>query len=352
MRRARNPSWSFVVMRGADKSVKQFSVSRRSVVVAPVAAVLAVTGCVVGLQMKAAYELRSLENRLETQSAQYAQAMEGKDSTITEKDHAIAALQQELEELMHQAQALKEKMTELNELELKLKAFIEKYGSSVNIDLEDSEAGTNTGYQRTTAPRVQTLSASSTRMNKEAAVTPYFRDAVQIASYAQDTSLDLKELSLMVDAMEQSMAQTLRQAQHKRRTVDAFPSKWPTVSKRLTSGFGYRKDPFTGSIKFHAGIDIQGKSGDTVFSAADGVISDTGYDRWLGHYIIIDHLTDLQSVYMHLKQIDARIGDEVVKGERIGLLGSSGRSTGPHLHFQIMQKNEPVNPLEYIAHRS
>ncbi|MFD0961818.1 peptidoglycan DD-metalloendopeptidase family protein [Paenibacillus chungangensis] len=349
MRRARNSTWSFVVMRGADKAVKQFAVSRRSVIAVPVAAVLAVSGCVISLQMKAAYELRSLETRLEAQSAQYAKAMEGRDSTIKEKDHAIAALQQELEELMRQAQTLKKKMDELTELELKLKTFIEKYGSSVNIQQGYSIAEPEVRLQTTAAPRVQTLSATR---SDGAAALPYTRDAVQMASYAQDTSLDLVELSRMVDAMEQSMVQTLRQAQHKRETVDAIPSKWPTASKQLTSGFGYRKDPITGSIKFHAGIDIQGKSGDTVFSAADGVVSDTGYDRWLGYYIIIDHLNELQSAYMHLKQIDARVGEEVVKGERIGLLGSSGRSTGPHLHFQIMQTNEPVNPLKYTAHRS
>nr|WP_232243046.1 M23 family metallopeptidase [Paenibacillus sp. GSMTC-2017] len=135
-------------------------------------------------------------------------------------------------------------------------------------------------------------------------------------------------------------------------TIDAIPSHWPTRSKQLTSSFGYRKDPFTGRATFHAGIDISGDSGDAVFSAADGTVNEVGFDSQLGNYVIIEHLGGLQTAYMHLKKIDAREGDIVVRGEKIGQLGSSGRSTGPHLHFQIMQKNEPVNPLKYLAQHS
>lgn len=346
MKRARNQAWSFVVMRGADKTVKQFSVSKRSVVAAPVAAAIAVTGTIAGLQLKAAYELKQLEDELASQSAQFTQTITGMDQVITGKDEAIVSLQQEIQELSRQAQDMKNKMNELGELENKLKLFIEKYGSS---DI-DTTAGVPVDK---TEGYVQTLSARSLDSNAEFYATPQSPNhMMQIASLAQHTSLDFQSLSDMVDSMEQSMEQTLKKAQNRRATVDAYPNFWPTRSKRLTSGFGYRKDPFTGRATFHAGIDIDGETGDAVFSAADGTVIDTGYDSRLGNFVVIDHLGGLQTAYYHLKRIDAKAGDDVVRGEKIGQIGSTGRSTGPHLHFQIMQKSEPVNPLKYLAQHS
>ncbi|WP_147384511.1 M23 family metallopeptidase [Paenibacillus sp. 1011MAR3C5] len=348
MKRARRPTWSFVVMRGADKTVKQFSVSKRSVVVAPVAAAIAVTGAIAGLQLKAAYELRHLEDQLSSQSAQFTQTITGMDQVIAGKDEAIVSLQQEILELSRQAQEMKTKMSELDELENKLKLFIEKYGGSV-IDTTSAEPAAGSG--KPVGGIVQTLANRSTKQQTPSYIASP-GSTMQIAMLAQHTSLDFQALSEMVDAMEASMEQTLIKAQHKRATVDAYPSFWPARSKKLTSGFGYRMDPFTGRATFHAGIDIDGEIGDVVFSAADGTVSDTGYDARLGNYVVIDHLGDLQTTYMHLKRIDAKVGDDVVRGEKIGLIGNTGRSTGPHLHFQIMQRNEPVNPLKFLAKHS
>lgn len=344
MKRTRTPTWSFVVMRGADKTVKQFSVSKRSVVAAPVAAAIAVTGTIAGLQIKAAYELKHLEDELSSQSAQFTQTITGMDKVIAGKDEAIVSLQQELLELSRQAQEMKVKMEELNELESKLKLFIEKYGGSI-VDTTSAPSSDKA------EGAVQTLSVRSAESN----VNPQIASPVpmmQIASLAQNASLDFQTLNEMVDSMEASMEQTLKKAENKRMTVDAYPNHWPTRSKKLTSGFGYRKDPFTGRVAFHAGIDINGESGDAVFSAADGTVSDTGYDSRYGNFVVIDHLGGLQTVYMHLSKIEAKTGEVVVRGEKIGLLGSTGRSTGPHLHFQIMQKSEPVNPLKYLAQHS
>lgn len=341
MTRARKPTWSFVVMRGADKTVKQFSVSKRSVVAAPMAAVLAVSGCVAGLQMKAAYELKQLEEELSNQSSAFTQTTAGMDAVIAGKDEAIVTLQRELLALSRQTEEMKNKMKELGELEARLKTFIEKYGSST-MDTT-STPSTRSG------PAFRTLSGET---RSSAVYSPAPQHTAQIASLAQQTTLDLQALSLMVDSMETSMEQTLRLAQNKRKTVDAYPSYWPTRSKQLTSGFGYRRDPFTGRAAFHAGIDIDGRKGDAVFSAADGTVTEVGYDSQYGNYVIIKHLGDLQTAYMHLERSDAREGDLVVRGEKIGQLGSSGRSTGPHLHFQIMQRSEPVNPLKYLASKT
>lgn len=327
MKRARKPLWSLVVMRGADKNVTQFHVSKRSVVAAPAAAVLAVSGCIAGLQIKSAYELDELEDQLSQQTAQFTQ-------TVSSKEEAIVSLQQEIVRLSRQAQDMQTRVNDLQELENKLKQFIEKYGSVVTPSSTDSSS-------LSSKAQVNSLSADYSS-------PPTSQQTKQLAAMARKSSLDLQALSSMVDSMEQTMEQSLKQAIARKAEMDAIPSGWPTTSRQMTSGFGYRKDPFTGRATFHAGVDISGKLGDPVFSAADGDVLETGYSSSEGNYIIIDHHNGLKSVYMHLKHIEAQEGDTVVRGEKIGLLGSSGRSTGPHLHFQIVQKEEAVNPLKYL----
>jgi murein DD-endopeptidase MepM/ murein hydrolase activator NlpD len=371
-------------MRGADKTTKQFSVSKRSVVAMPLAAILAVTGTIAGLQIKAALELETLEQELADQSAYFTTRMTGLNGVVDTKDEEIAMLKQEILDLSRQSQEMRKKVEELQVLEQKLKLFIETYGGSIpSIDEQNStndsadsanSESSRTGYgsrantivplamssrfaQASASPRAALASSKDeSSMHGEASLKaglPSQTDASlhQMASLARQTGVDLASLGEMVDAMEISMAQTLMQAQRKRAAVDAYPSYWPTSSRQLTSGFGYRKDPFTGRATFHAGIDINGKNGDAVFSAAEGTVSMTGYDSQFGNYVAIDHLGGLQTLYMHLQSIAATEGDTVVRGEKIGTIGSSGRSTGAHLHFQIMQSSEPVNPLGYLQRK-
>lgn len=332
MKRARKPKWSFVVLRGADKTVKQFHVSKRFVFAAPTAIVLAVSGSITGLQLKSYYELNQLEAALSEQELLFSETLSG-------KDEAIHTLQQDLIGLSQQTNEMKKKMEALQQLELRLKQFIYQYGdrldsSSERVPISDM------------IPPAQTTSllpdASIQSLN-------YIKESVPFSLLAQKTDVTLITLDSIADTMEKSMALTLELAHTTRASVDAYPSIWPTRSKLLSSGFGYRRDPLTGRAAFHAGIDITGKLGDPVFSAADGTVSETGFNSSLGSYIVIDHLEGLQSAYMHLKEIEAKKGDSVVRGEKIGLLGSSGRSTGPHLHFQIMHKHEPVNPIPYLS---
>ena len=331
MKRARKPKWSFVVMRGADKTVKQFHISKRSVIAVPALIAISVSGCIAALQIKSAVQLNDLEQQLSAQSAKYAQ-------TISSKDDAIVSLQQEIVDLSRQTTEMRSKMEQLGELEQKLKRLIDKYGSENEYSSADIAADAEQLSLHTKAPKPSvTLLSATTQSN------------YRMAALASSASLDVNAISDMIDTLESSMEQSLIQAVARQEAIDGYPSSWPTTSKRISSSFGYRKDPFTGKTAFHAGIDIQGRHGDPVLSAADGVVSETGSDSSMGRYIIVNHYGDLQTVYMHLKQIDAKEGDEVVRGERIGLVGSSGRSTGPHLHFQIMQKSEAVNPLKFLA---
>jgi murein DD-endopeptidase MepM/ murein hydrolase activator NlpD len=122
---------------------------------------------------------------------------------------------------------------------------------------------------------------------------------------------------------------------------------WP-VHGIITSPFGYRPDPFTGVRFFHAGIDIGVDLGTQVRAAMDGRVADAGYNPTFGNYVILGHADGIQSLYAHLSSYSVRIGEKVAQGTPIGLSGSTGYSTGPHLHFGLYLHGNPVNPLKYL----
>jgi murein DD-endopeptidase MepM/ murein hydrolase activator NlpD len=117
----------------------------------------------------------------------------------------------------------------------------------------------------------------------------------------------------------------------------------------LSSRFGVRRDPFTGLRRMHYGIDLANDEGVAVKAAMEGVVAATGFNqKGYGHYVIIKHQGGFQTLYAHLQDYSVKKGQSVAQGQRIGSLGNSGRSTGPHLHFGIYRYQKPVDPLEYL----
>jgi murein DD-endopeptidase MepM/ murein hydrolase activator NlpD len=131
--------------------------------------------------------------------------------------------------------------------------------------------------------------------------------------------------------------------------VKAQPSLWP-VDGRLMSGFAQRTDPFSGEGAFHKGVDISAPTGTPVRSTADGIVIQAepvagGY----GRLVRIDHGGDVQTYYAHLSHISVREGQEVRRGDIVGMVGSTGRVTAPHLHYEVRLGGAPVNPYRYLA---
>jgi LysM repeat protein len=119
---------------------------------------------------------------------------------------------------------------------------------------------------------------------------------------------------------------------------------WP-VNGAITSNYGYRRDPFNANRRqFHSGIDIRGSTGTSVRAAMAGRVSQVGWDRILGNYVVINHHSGYRTLYGHLSVIRTRTGAYVGMGERIGDVGSTGLSTGPHLHFTVYKNGVTVNP--------
>ena len=125
------------------------------------------------------------------------------------------------------------------------------------------------------------------------------------------------------------------------------PSIWP-VHGVLTSGFGWRNSPFGVGRDFHPGIDIAGPMDVPVVSTAEGIVESAGWDQGYGKAVRVSHGNGFVTLFGHLDQIVVAPGSKVVRGEVIGYLGNTGLSTGPHLHYEIIRNNVPVNPTRYI----
>ena len=132
------------------------------------------------------------------------------------------------------------------------------------------------------------------------------------------------------------------------RGLQGIPQVVPAASTHVTSGFGYRTDPIAGSPAFHAGLDFKGPTGAAVYSAARGKVAFVGRRPGYGNAVEIDHGNGLRTRYAHLSAFRARAGDPVAAGQVIGAVGSTGRSTGPHLHFEVRLHGRPVNPRPFL----
>ncbi len=141
--------------------------------------------------------------------------------------------------------------------------------------------------------------------------------------------------------------QLIKQLEQKRNLLAATPSIRP-VNGWITSGFGGRVSPFTGQHEFHSGIDISNAPGTKIIAPANGRVATAAEKVYIGNLVILDHGHGRSTKYGHLKEILVNPGQEVKRGDVIGLVGNTGRSTGPHLHYEVLINGTPVDPLKYI----
>jgi murein DD-endopeptidase MepM/ murein hydrolase activator NlpD len=132
------------------------------------------------------------------------------------------------------------------------------------------------------------------------------------------------------------------------RGLAGIPQHTPANIAFISSGFGYRADPFTGGAAFHAGLDFKGPIGAPIYSAAAGRVSFVGVQQGYGNTVEIDHGNGLMTRYAHMSGFRARVGQRVEAGQVIGLIGNTGRSTGPHLHFEVRINDRAVNPRPFL----
>jgi murein DD-endopeptidase MepM/ murein hydrolase activator NlpD len=163
--------------------------------------------------------------------------------------------------------------------------------------------------------------------------------------------LELDELDAQLERLEQQIEVVSDAAALHRAALMRMPSLQPVAHGQVVSIFGNRSDPFTTRLAFHAGVDFAAPHGTPILAAAGGRVDVAGYRPDFGWTVEIEHGNGLRTRYAHASQLLVRRDAIVAPGERIALVGSSGRSTGPHLHFEVLRQGAAVDPQRYLAQR-
>ena len=163
----------------------------------------------------------------------------------------------------------------------------------------------------------------------------------------QQMRTDVERLKSEAVSREDSLAELEKLLENKKEMLVHTPSIWP-VQGWVTSGFGFRTNPFTGLNQMHEGLDISNRLGTPVVATGDGIVSATGKDFSYGNVVVVSHGFGIITRYNHLSKILVNAGQKVRRGDKIAEVGTTGKSTGPHLHYEVKVNGIPVNPARYI----
>ena len=222
----------------------------------------------------------------------------------------------EIEELARETQILLEQFEEIKQLEEKIKNL-----SNIQDETNAEEIETSLD---------QYLFASSRGMTT-----------------LERASRSVTHLNNLIPDQKSLMSEMVGDIEAENRRLASTPSGWPTWG-RITSPFGNRRGPFTGRIEFHSGIDLGNSHGSTIYATADGTVSTAAYRGGYGNLVIIEHDYGFTTYYAHMSRIAVKLWQKVEKGQVIGYVGSTGNSTGPHLHYEVRLRGTPVNPRNYM----
>lgn len=185
-----------------------------------------------------------------------------------------------------------------------------------------------------------------------AAFLDYSDTGDPVGKTATEVKMDLEKLSRAIRLEKHSMAEIAAKMDQRKDRIDHLPSINPILGGPITSGFGWRTDPFTKKLDFHPAVDITVRKGTKVLATADGVVeiarSSHTPAQTYGNMIVVDHGYGFKTRYAHLSKLYVRRGQRVKKWEAIGEVGSTGRSQGPHLHYEVMASGKEQDPRFYI----
>lgn len=176
--------------------------------------------------------------------------------------------------------------------------------------------------------------ATSNEAGQLIQVTDFLKALDELAGQIEHRSLQLNVLETML------MNRNLQD--------EVYPAGRPVTRGWVSSYFGYRADPFNGRVAHHDGIDIAGKEGSEIISVAAGVVTWAGRRYGYGNLVEVNHGNGYVTRYAHNRDILVQVGDTVKKAQKLALMGSSGRSTGPHVHFEVIKNGVTVDPIKYV----
>ncbi len=224
--------------------------------------------------------------------------------------------------------------------------------SSAQANLESTQAALQNQEQEQERAHNQLATLADERRNLVAIADDQRRHVA--AEVAEIEDLSATEEANLQAMIRERQAELAAQREAARRAAGIIGQEsapgvltWP-VSGTITSPFGYRRSPFGGGMEFHQGLDIAAPMGTTVTAAASGTVISAGWYGGYGNYILIDHGGSMATGYGHLSQIFVSAGQSIQKGQAIGAVGSTGMSTGPHLHFEVRMNGKPTDPAAYL----
>jgi murein DD-endopeptidase MepM/ murein hydrolase activator NlpD len=231
--------------------------------------------------------------------------------------------QEQITSLTEKILIVQKKLTELNEFDKKLRTM---------VNLEPTRANPHFVGMGGSDPASSSSRIAAEKLNKKI-VRSVHKSLDEIDSEISVQVLERTELLAYLSKHKSLLAST--------------PSIWPTKGW-ISSEFGYRLSPFTDEKEFHKGIDICNKRGSPILSPAGGVVSSIETDAGYGKLLIINHDYGLITRYAHLDKVMVKKGQTVERGQEIALVGNTGRTTGPHLHYEVHFNGVPINPLRYM----
>ena len=263
-----------------------------------------------------------------------------------------ASQQKELEELGASIGTFEKRLSALDEFERKVR---------VMADLPPVVAGPGDGMiavggsdRAVLEPRAGEGGSTEVPLEiepEEAIAEPEEHAAAAAAPAVSDADATLRQrarrINRRAESRETTLSDLVAQLEGKRRQLESTPSIWPARGW-LTSRFGHRISPFTGLRQMHSGIDIAAEPGTPIVAPARGRVIFAGHKGHLGNTIVVDHGFKMRTTFGHTKEMHVKTGEEIRRGQIIASVGSTGRSTGPHLHYGISVKGRAVNPLNYI----
>jgi len=231
--------------------------------------------------------------------------------------------QEQIASLSEKIHIIQKKLTELNEFDRKLRTM---------VNLEPAREAPHFVGMGGSDPASSSSRAAAERLNSKLVRTMH-------------RSLDEIENEISVQLRERN--DLLSYLNEQKTLLASTPSIWPTKGW-ISSDFGYRLSPFTNEKEFHKGLDICNRRGAPIVSPADGVVTAVETDAGYGRIITINHGRGLVTRYAHLDKAHVKKGQAVKRGQEVAVVGNTGRTTGPHLHYEVHLNGVPVNPMRYI----
>lgn len=199
------------------------------------------------------------------------------------------------------------------------------------------------------APIPDSVRLKEMEMNKEVELVQSMGETQLVT----EMTTQLNNLAKRVAYQEKSYKEIDGMLKNKEKLLAAIPAIQPVANKdlnRIASGFGYRIDPVYKVAKFHAGLDFAAPQGTPIYATADGVIKEANYNAGgYGNHVVINHGYGYETLYGHMYKIKAKPGDHIKRGEVIGYVGSTGKSTGPHCHYEVHRSGERIDPVYYFS---